>query len=82
MSIIIQNEMLQDLGAERAQEMAVEIEKVFHSIRIHFTEDGKLHLSQSEIGAEIVSISISAHIKKDGASFSIARESELREVKP
>jgi len=81
-SIIIENEMLQDFGAERAQEMAAEIEKVFHSIRIHFTEDGKLYLSQSEIRAEIVSISISAQIKKDGVSFEIARKSELREVKP
>lgn len=62
--------------------MAVEIEKVFHSIRIHFTEDGKLCLSQSEIGAEIVSISIVAQIKKDGVSFNIVRRSELREVKP
>lgn len=82
MSIIIEDEMLQDLGAERAQEVAAEIEKVFHSIRIRFTEGGKLLVSQSEVDAEIVYIRISAKIKKDGACFDITRESELREVKP
>lgn len=81
MSVSIGEDMLQDLGAERAEELALAIEKVFNSIAINFTESGKLVVSQREVGAEIVRIAISAKMKKDGVTLYITRESDLHEGK-